>query len=291
MLSSNLLLAQDYVDLLKTHYAITPQNNFDSIGGSTDIKELKLDLTLPILLKNKNALITGLAIDQTTLKLNPNANSSNLTSISLKIGMQIKHSEKVSGTYLFLPKIGSDFKNINSRDYQFGGLALLKFKKSATFKYNAGVYYNKELFGPFVVPLLGFYYKSNNQKFEANLTLPIWADINYKLNKWMNVGMNFEAYARSYNLGLNNAYVVKKSNELFGYFQFKIKNSFIIQNKVGYSIGRAYNVYEYNDKNDLTVSAFKFGDDRKLLNTTFQNGMIFKVRLIYRFDLGKTIEN
>ena len=36
--------AQDYVDLAKFHYASTPLNQFDSIGGDSDIREYGLDV-------------------------------------------------------------------------------------------------------------------------------------------------------------------------------------------------------------------------------------------------------
>ncbi|MDF1673388.1 MAG: DUF6268 family outer membrane beta-barrel protein [Vicingaceae bacterium] len=277
--------AQDYVDLIKNHYAISPANSFDSIGGKTDVVEFGTDITLPIVLKNENVFITGIAAEQINLKLDPLTKSYNLSSIALKLGYQANHSNKVSGTYMLLPKLASDFKRIGGKDFQLGGLALYKIKKSELFKYHAGLYYNKELFGPFVVPLLGFYYKSDNKKFEANFTLPIWADVNYSLTNWMNIGTNFSAIVRSYHLSQYNTYIAKKTNEIFGYLQFNIKKSFILQTKVGYSIGRSYKAYADDDKTDFGFSAFRFGDNRTVLNPTFNDGIIFRVRLLYRFHI------
>lgn len=281
------LAAQDYVDLIKNHYAISPSNNFDSIGGNTDIEEFGTDITLPIVLKNENVFVTGIAAEQIKLQLHPLANPSTISSIGLKLGYQANHSEKLTGTYIVLPKMASDFKNTGSKDFQLGALALYKIKKSELFKYHAGLYYNSELFGPFVVPLLGFYYQSENKKLEANFTLPIWADINYSLTNWMNIGTNFSANVRSYHLANANSYVVKKSNDVFSYLQFNIKKSFILQTKVGYSIGRSYAAYTDDDKTDFGLSAFRFGDDRTELNPTFKDGVIFRVRLLYRFHIKK----
>ena len=161
----------------------------------------------------------------------------------------------------------------------------MKYKKSENFKYHLGVYANNDLHGPMITPLLGFYYKSPNDKFEANFTLPIWADVNYGLANWLNIGVNFTAITRTYNLGNENAYVVKKSNEIFSYLQFNIKKSFIVQTKTGYSIGRAYEVYNSDDNVDVDIYGITAGDNRILLNSTFNDGFIFKVRLIYRFHL------
>jgi len=286
-LFTSISYAQDYVDLARFHYSTTPENDFDSIPGNTKVDDFGLDVTLPIKLNEGNVLLTGFNIDQITTKLHPESNVSTLSTVNLKVGYNKKHSDKWSGTYLLLPKLSSDFKNINSKDFQLGALVLMKYNKKANLKYNIGAYYNAELFGPFLVPLLGLYYKSENEKFEANLTLPIWADVNYKISKIVKVGANFSAFVRSYNLSENNSYVVKKSNDLFGYLQFNLTKNILLQTKAGYSIGRSYKVYNSGDEADLAVSAFRFGDDRILLNPTFKNGLIFKMRLIYRFHLEK----
>jgi len=286
-LLSFVCFGQDYVDLARFHYYTTPQNNFDSINGNTTVEDVGLDVTLPIVLNEKNTILTGFNIDQITTKIHPDFNPTTISTVNLKIGYNKKHSEKWTGTYMFLPKISSDFKSLSNKDYQFGGLVLMKYNKKENLKYNIGMYYNSELFGSFLVPLLGLYYKSANDKFEANLTLPIWADINYKLNNFIKVGANFSAFVRSYHLSEDNAYLVKKSNDMFGYLQFNLTKSVLLQTKTGYSIGRSYKVYDDNDKTDLAVSAFRFGDDRTVLNPTFKDGLVFKVRLIYRFHIEK----
>jgi hypothetical protein len=277
--------AQNYVDLARFYYATTPQNNFDSVPGSTKIEEFGADITIPIKLNDGNAILTGFNIDQVKTKLHPSDNCRTVSTLNLKLGYNKKHGEKWSGTYMLLPKIASDFKNITNKDFQFGALVLMKYNKKENLKYNVGAYYNSELFGPFIVPLLGLYYKSKNDRVEVNLTLPIWADVNYKLNNFIKVGANFAAFVRSYHLSEDAAYVVKKSNDLFGYLQFNLTKSLLLQTKTGYTIGRSYKVYNDNDKADFGFSAFRFGDERTVLNPTFKDGLIFKIRLIYRYHL------
>jgi hypothetical protein len=278
---------QDYVDLARFHYSNTPENNFDSLGGGTRVEDFGLDVTLPIQLNDSNVILTGFALDQITTQLHPLDRYRTISSATLKVGFNKKHSSKWSGTYLLLPKLASDFKNIGAKDFQFGALALMKYHKKENLNYNIGLYYNGERFGPFVVPLLGLYYKSENGKFEVNLTLPIWADVNYKLNKFMKVGASFAAFVRSYQLSEDSKYVVKKSNDIFGYLQFNLTKSILLQTKTGYTIGRSYKVYAADDTADFGFSAFRFGDDRTVLNPTFKDGLVFKMRLIYRFYIKK----
>ena len=235
--------------------------------------------------QESHTLLTGFYLEQITTKLHPLSNPTTISTVNIKIGFNRNHSEKWNGTYMFLPKISSDFKNLSGKNFQLGGLILMKYKKSDLFKYHIGVYVNNDLHGPLISPLLGFYYKSINDKFEANFTLPIWADINYRLGSWLNAGINFSAITRTYNLGNDNAYLMKKTNELFAYLQFNVKKSFLIQTKAGYSLGRGYETYDNNDKVNLDIYGITSGDNRTLLNPLFKDGMIFRMRLIYRFHL------
>ena len=287
LLFSFLSFGQDYVDLARFHYINTPQNNFDSIGGSTNIEEFGADITLPIKLNDDNAILTGFYLEKINLKLDSGADYRSISTVNLKVGFNRNHSEKWNGTYMLLPKISSDFKNLTGKDFQIGGVILMKYKKSETFKYHIGVYANNDLFSVLISPLLGFYYKSPNDKFEANFTLPIWADMNYGLTNWLNAGINFLANTRTYNLSNDNAYLTKATNELYGYLQFKFKKSILLQTKVGYSLGRTYEAYGSNDKVDLNIWGINFNDNRTILNNTFKDGVIFKLRLIYRFNIEK----
>ena len=283
--------SQKYIDIVKLHYANTPVNQFDSATNGTRVQEYGLDFLYPVKLKNNNALLTGFYIDNTSVNISPT--NSNLTSVStalLKVGINIKYSEKLSVTYMLLPKISSDFKDIGNKDFQLGALLLAKYSKSENLTYQAGAYYNSELFGPFFVPILGLYYQSNNKKFEANLKIPISADINYTLNSWLRTGVNFSAFVRTFHLnkpvqGNSDIYLTKSTNEIYTYLQFDLPKGIILQTNVGYSIARNYRTYDINDQINWGFSAFKFGDNRKQLNTDFSDGLILKAKLVYRFSL------
>jgi hypothetical protein len=206
------------------------------------------------------------------------------------LGINIKYSEKLSATYLLLPKLSSDFKSIGSKDFQIGAVAIFKYKKTENLNFQGGLYYNSELFGPFFVPILGVYYLSPNKKFEANIKIPISADINYTFVPRVRAGGSFSAFVRTFHLnepyqGNPDNYLTKATNEVYGYLQFDLPKGIILQTKVGYSIARNYRIYDIEDRVTWGFSAFKFGDDRKQLNTDFSDGMILKAKLIYRFHL------
>lgn len=287
----SLVFSQKYVDIAKFHYANTPVNQFDSATNGTRVQEMGLDFLYPVKLKSGHAILTGFYTEHISTQTSPdNSNLTAVGTILLKAGINYKHSDKVSATYMLLPKLSSDFKDLGAKDFQLGALALFKFKKRENFLYQAGLYYNGELFGPFFVPILGLYYKSPNKKFETNIKLPISVDLNYAMKPWLKGGLDFNAFVRSYHLnepyqGNPQNYLTKTTNEIYGYLQFESKGGVILQTKIGYSIGRNYRVYDIEDRVTWGFSAFRFGDDREQLNSDFADGLIFKARLLYRFHL------
>ena len=164
----------------------------------------------------------------------------------------------------------------------------MKIKKHDNLNYKIGLYYNSELFGPFFVPMFGFYYLSPNKKFEANVMLPLQGDVNYKIIPFMSIGCNYNGLNRSYHLNdYNGSYVSKFSNELYAYLKFDVTKKIIFQTKVGHSLGRKYKVYDENDKVDLGLPLLFIGDHRKQINTNFSNGLIFQFSFFYRFNIEK----
>lgn len=285
------LHAQDYVDIAKVFYANTPVNQFDTLTNNTRIEEFGIDLNVPVPLPNGHALLFGFYGERISTKINPvEPNLTSVYTVNPRFGINYQHNEKWTGTYLLLPKLSSDFKSISSPDFQMGALALLKRKKSEHFSWQFGLYYNGELFGPFFVPLFGFYYMSPTQKLELNIRLPLAVDANYRLNPWMKTGLEFSAFVRSYHLnepyqGKTDNYLTKASNEIFAYLHFHLSDQLLLKTKLGYSIGRNYRVYDIQDRVTWGLSAFRFQDDRNQLNADFQDGLVFRADLIYRFQL------
>lgn len=290
ILAGSLAFSQNYVDILKVSASTTPNNSFDSSSTKTKLNELMVDLTMPVKINEGFSVLTGVIYEDIQTKLFADGIIKNFGSTALKLGFNKQLTEKWSTTVVALPKIASDYNSFNSRDFQMGGIALFKYKKRDNLNFKTGLYYNSELFGPFFVPMLGMYYQSPNKKFEANILLPLQADINYQVVPFMNVGVNFNGQIRSYHLNNvtdanPNTYVTKSTNELFGYLKFSITKNISLQTKVGQSFGRTYKVYNENDKVDFGLPLTFVGHKREQLNSNFSNGLIFQATLVYRLHL------
>lgn len=281
--------SQEYVDLFRIGYGQTFNNEFNGVDGNTTIKSFEVGFTLPLPLSKTQAFITGVDLSYNNLQLFPEAEFTNLYSTTLKLGMASKWTEKWSTTLVLLPKMASDYKNISTTDLYFGGIALLKLKKRENFIYRFGLYASEEAFGIFTTPIIGWYYLSPNKKFEMDMSLPITADMSYKLGT-TSVGLDYFGIGRSFNVHSKNMppmYADLSSLEFATYLQFNLlKESVLVRTKLGYSTND-YEVYSEGDKIDLGISAFSIGDDRNQLNPSINGGIFLRLEMIYRFHIIK----
>lgn len=282
-----LTFGQEYVDIFRIGYGQTLNNNFEGVDSSTNVTSFEVGFTYPMVLNENHALITGADFSLNTLQLFPDVEYTTLYSTNLKLGMASTWSDKWSSTIVLLPKIASDYKNISSDDFYFGGFALLKLKKNENFKYRFGVYASQEAFGLFITPIIGWYYLSPNKRFEMDMSLPISADVSYKFGT-TKVGIDYFGIGRSYNVHYENTptlYADLSSLEFAGYLQFNaFDESVLLRAKVGYSSNN-YEMYPEDDDMDLGISAFSFGDDRTQLNPRINGGVFLKFEAIYRFHI------
>jgi len=288
MFSISTVIAQNYIDLVKYDYAISSPSSYDTSTAKVNLKEMNGDLTLPIVINDNAAFLTGISYEMTKGSFNPFRPDESVTGITLKLGTNIKHNEKWSGTYMVLPKISSDLKKIGKNDFQIGGVALVKYNKNDHLNYKIGLYANTELFSTFLVPILGFYYLSPNDKFEAKVLLPLAADFNYVTTKNTKIGFNFKGQVRTYNLNEplfseTDRYLARSTNDLYAYFQYSLKNGINFQVAGGRSVARSYRIY--NEKVDFAMPLVYFGSKRSQLNTDFSDSWLLKFSVFYRLKL------
>ncbi len=285
--------AQDYVDLFRIGYGETFNNNFEGTNSGTSIRSFEVGLTLPVVLNDNNALITGADFSVNNLQLFPETERTSLYSTNIKLGLASTYSERWSSTIILLPKIASDYNDISGDDFYLGGFALLKLQKKENLIYRFGVYGSQEAFGFFTTPIIGWYYLSPNKKFEMDMSLPISADVSYALGK-TTIGMDYFGIGRSFNIknkSQPDTYVDLSSLEFAAYWQFNfLDKSVLLRTKLGYSSNN-YEVYADGETIDLGLSAFSFGDDRTQLNPEMSGSFFAKIEAIYRFNLPTKKEN
>jgi hypothetical protein len=283
--------AQDYVDLVKLNFNTTSKNEFKDSNTTTRIREIDAETTVPLRINAVTNFVTGFIYENINTRLTTTGSERAFGSAALKLGVNRIHSAKWTGTYMLLPKVASDLKSFTKKGFQLGAVALLKYVKNEQLLYKVGVYYNTERFGPWVVPLAGLYYMRADKKVEANVTLPLLADINYSVHKKLALGLNFSGQVRTYHLSTvasgRDGYVARSINELFGYLKLSITESFILQLRGGRSIGRHYRVYDSEQKVTLGLPLVYIGDHREQINGNLKDGWVYQAILLYRLHTSR----
>jgi hypothetical protein len=281
--------AQEYIDLFSINYGKSQKTTFKNSSVNTSIAIFQTNLTLPIVLNEKYTAITGVNFSSYSLQLFPDSNNNHLYSTNLRAGLRINHSEHWSGIYLFLPKVASDYIHLSSEDIYLGGLALLKYKRNENFGYGIGLYGSSEAYGISMTPIISFYYRSSDKRFEMNSFLPNDADINYSLSDKTKIGVDFLGHGNSYKLTtetIRSNYVENNSIDFSSYIQQGLFNKKVfLRLKMGYSLNN-FRVFPIDQKLDLQILALKFGDDRTRLFEDKSNTILLKMEAIYRFDLS-----
>ena len=101
---------QNYVDLVKFTHTQIPNSTFiNNENISTPITQTKLSTSLPISLSDSLAFLTGIDYELHRLKINRGDCYVEFKYSNAQTWFNVKHNRKLSGTYLALPKIASDF--------------------------------------------------------------------------------------------------------------------------------------------------------------------------------------
>ena len=280
--------AQSYVDLFNSDAHFLGQHNYQDTTGTAAQWGINIGTTVPIPISEKLAFITGINYNKTSFYPNIGGNMVTGVNSGVKLGVSYKHSEKWSGVYFALPKLAGDLSP-KGRDFQIGGVALWKYKPKNNMIWRFGAYANTEFFSLFAIPIVGVYFQSPNQKFTADVTMPITADANYKLFKNTKLGFNFWSYIRSFQLndaGYTNQYIHAYGKEYAVYLQQAFPKYKLLLQLRGVNFLNDFALYNQNEKVDFAMTSVNFSDHRTRLNPKLLGGYGFKVKVIYRLELS-----
>lgn len=279
--------AQEYLDLASVSYTTSFNSNVLDEDRDTSIQEWSLNFDFPLVLNEHTAFLFGLGSNKIGVELIPSPQpATDLYSISLRLGVNHVFSDRWSGTFLIIPKVASDFTNGFRKGNQIGAVALLTDKRDARMKYSYGFYANKEEFGLMLVPIIGVYYKSANDRFEADVFFPARVDLNMRTGERTSLGLRFDGLGTSFSIqnpGYPDHYVTRVSNDLFLYGQYSLTSNILLRAKLGYAFFRNFKVYENDDKIGLSLAGIFFGDDREILNQDIRDSFQLKLEMVYRF--------
>lgn len=261
-------------------YSSPYKNNTAHQNKTTDYF---LSLFFPKVLKNGNTFLFRANGELMNSAISSDSSySSTLYQLSLPTGFQfISPNQKWKTVIIGIPKIATETNSIiDKNDYQFGGIFLENFTYSNSLKIKFGLYYNREAFGSFFMPLAGLDWKVSDR---LNLygIMPSSYKVEYMLKKnRVYTGIHFKSFTRSFRLPKAQNYDYVRYNEIqlryfIDYFVYK---KLLLIAEVGYSLGRNPWQYTYGTKTKTVVNPIYTATERFF---AFNVGIAYRLR----FDL------
>jgi hypothetical protein len=295
--SVSFVTAQETLDILTLsgHFG-TPQD-FESEStytGETTETGAMVNLVVPIVLNEKQTWYNSFNymhwnVDNDVNLVNAIANPISVHGLVLRTGLIQKLSSGNSIQAIFIPRLMTDFNNIDAKHFQFGGTFIYEKVYHNKLKVGYGVLYNQEAFGTNIVPLVNLDWKIS-ERWSVSGLLPIYSKVKYKVNDNLNVGIHHFGLVTSYRLGdeaYQNDYIERRSIDIGLFARYLIYGGIHAEGRFGYSLGRSYAQYSQDDKIDLALPLATIGDDRTQLNesSNFNNGAYINLRLVYAIKI------
>ena len=268
------LSAQAYLDIVKLNYAYSPKQGLNEKTSPLESNFFTLDVTIPIeLKKNGDAFIINPFFTNNTGEVS--TMGFHVTSKALMVGF-FKKDVFPDWNLLssFVVRRNAEADIASKDDWQYGGIILTTWKKNQDLSFKFGLYYNKEFFGNFFMPLVGLDWKidARNNLFGV---LPGYIIFEHKVAPRFYYGLAFRALTNSYReqiidpLDGGYNYLRIDDNPLGIYADTYLSKKIVLSAEAGYTILRRYR-YGYK-----TESAH--------IKTDYKNdNFYFKASLAYR---------
>lgn len=273
-----IIKAQPFVDIVNINAQAFGVTYKDSLLPKSLVTNYNATVFLPKKFANGNMFLFRLCGEM--LQLGKQEPYANLYAISMPVGFQfVSKNKKWKAAFLVMPKISSDFSDhYSSNDGQLGGTTLFTYVANDTsLKIKFGLYYNRECFGNFFVPLAGIDWKVN-KRLSIYGILPNNMRAEWKMSKRFYAGIGYKNYQRSYRLGLQyqDDFVRVRESQVKVFFDFLAWKHALIFFDVAYML--KYSFIQYGDQieNEIHPSAVYAPMENNFL-TTF--GIAYRLRL------------
>jgi len=269
-----ILYAQPYLDIVKLNYNYSPLKGLNEKPSPLRSNFFTADVTVPIELKRGgDAFIINPFFTNNTGEVS--TNDFHVTSKALLVGFLKK--DIFPGWNLlssFIARRNTETGIKSKDDWQYGGVILATWKKNQDVSFKFGLYYNKEFFGNYFIPLVGLDWRidAKNNLFGV---LPGYMTFEHRVTSRFYYGVAFRALTNSYReeavdpLPGGYNYLRIDDNPLGIYADTYLSKKIVLSAEAGYTILRRYR-YGFKDENVHTKTDYK------------NDNFYFKASLAYR---------
>jgi len=210
-----------------------------------------------------------------------------INGIILRIGIVQEFKNGGELRLLAAPRLMSDFQNLDGNSFQMGGIASYQNDLNSRLNLGFGAMYNQELFGPYMVPLVLLDWQASERWYIEGM-IPVTLKVHYRVNDGLDVGFNHFGLITSYALG-NEAYegdyMERQNIDLSLFARQRLYKNLFVEGMVGRTFGRSYTQYEGDQTVSFAIPLVTFGDERTAKNVTFNDGLVFSLKLIFNLKI------
>ncbi|MES2274623.1 MAG: hypothetical protein V4592_01290 [Bacteroidota bacterium] len=266
--------AQPYFDVANAKYYSSPGGKINSPGAPNySLTYFTAGVNLPIRSADlKNVFIASPYFERWGFSYSPASPlQTHYSSMALPLSYIHTYSAQFKILYSFIPRV--NYQDIGSGGItQLGGAVLGTYQAQPLLAYKLGLFYNKEFFGNFFVPLVGIDWRINprNKLFGV---LPGNLTYEHKVNPNFYYGLVFNSVTSSYRQ-TGNAYIRINEYEPGFFADYYLYKNLVLNGEAGHTVSRKIRIGQSGGG---------------AINMGMQNNYYFKLSMAYRlrFDADK----
>jgi len=273
-------LSQPYIDLAKISYTLSPAEGLNKKTAPLHSNLYSINLTLPLeLQKNGDAIIMNPFFEHNKGMISNQRFHIASEGLSLGFLNKLEHSNWSFYSAFILRRNKEAGQKVDDA-LQYGGVILASHEKNKFVTLKFGLYYNKEFFGNYFMPLAGLYWKIDNKN---NLfgVLPGNMIYEHKVNKSFYYGILFRATTNSYRREIIDPcfggdcsaknYLRIDDNQSGLFSDIYISKNILFSGEAGYTVLRRY---RFGTKGEKSHSYTNYRND----NFYFKLSMSYRIR-------------
>jgi hypothetical protein len=262
--------AQPYLDVAAVRY----QYSLDAGGFRQSFQPNHFvwstaGLNIPVIFKDSSILLFGPSLEHWDITTPNVLGMPALKGITLPLTFVKPLSNLWTATAVLIPRWnGSETFGFKNR-MQTGGAFLLTKKKRVDLKYKFGLYFNREFFGNFFVPLAGIEWKINN-RLQLFGVLPGNLILERKVSRQFYYGASFRSITTSFRYGDLKKFIRIDDNQLQAFADLYLTKNVVLNAEAGHSLFRRF-------RTGVTNAASKYD-----LKEKYNDNVLLRIAVLYR---------
>jgi Domain of unknown function (DUF6268) len=266
--------AQPYLDLGQAMYSTSPG------GDPKTFNHFRAQFNIPLVMKDSGVFDFNPIWEERWTRISGQSEQYHLRGFITWLTYSRNLSSKWSGMLAFVPRWNGEPDIQFSKGFQPGGAMLMTYTKRPGLQFKFGMYYNREFWGNFFIPLLGLDWTiSKKQRLFG--VLPGYFTYENRISKRISLGGNFRTFTNSYKISNTPAaeppadFIRVDDNQLGAYADVYLLPKLVLNAEAGYSILRKLR----------SGYGHTSSDGYNILSNN--NAPYFRVTLQYRIRLDK----